>query len=91
MTEISTCGEAKGSALVPLPTNDASERNGGSTLLCAPQGKIEITFDDEGNAELIQSAWPDENQIIRISRDNIGSFLDRLTDAFGVPSIGGRE
>jgi hypothetical protein len=72
-------------AVIQPTTNQPSA----PTLLCAPQDKIEIVFDAEGNAELIQSAWPDENQVIRISRDNICDFLDRLTDALGIPSIGG--
>jgi hypothetical protein len=97
MTDISTYGRAKGSVLVPLATNEATERNdyhndkrdGGPTLLCASQDKIEIVFDDEGNAAIIQSSWPDEDQTILISRDNIPDFIDRLTDALGIPSIGG--
>jgi hypothetical protein len=56
--------------------------------LCASQAKIEITFDDEGNAAITQSSWPDEDQTILISRDNISSFLDRLCDALGVMSVG---
>ena len=59
------------------------------TVLCGQQDQIEIAFDDQGNAEITQTAWPDENQVIRISRENISGFLDRLCDAFGIPSIGG--
>jgi hypothetical protein len=58
------------------------------TVLCGRQDQIEIAFDDRGNAEIIQTNWPDENQVIRISRENIGNFLDRLCDAFGVLSVG---
>jgi hypothetical protein len=90
MTEISTYGQTKGSYLVPLATNDAPERDdGGPTLLCASQDKITITFDDEGNAAITQTRWPDEDQTIIVSRDNIENFIDRLTDALGIPSIGG--
>jgi hypothetical protein len=94
MTEISTYSQAKGSSLVPLTTNDATERNdksiGGPTLLCASQDKIEIVFDDEGNASITQTRWPDEDQTIVVSRDNLSDFLDRLCDALGVPSMGTR-
>jgi hypothetical protein len=89
MTDISAYGQAKGSSLVPLATNDATEHNGGATLLCAPQDKITIAFDDEGNAAITQTRWPDEDQTIIVSRDNIANFIDRLTDALGIPSIGG--
>jgi hypothetical protein len=83
MTEISTNGPTKGNSLAPLASGN------GSTLLCASQDKIEIVFDNEGNAAIIQSSWPDEDQTILISRDNIPDFIDRLTDALGIPSIGG--
>ncbi len=71
--------------LVPLTTKD--DRNG-ATLLCASQDKIEIMFDGEGNAAITQSSWPDEDQTILISRDNISDFIDRLTDALGIPTFG---
>ncbi len=61
----------------------------GPTLLCASQDKIEISFDEEGNATITQVCWPDEDQTILVSRDNIADFIDRLTDAIGIPSIGG--
>jgi hypothetical protein len=67
-------------ALIPSTEN---------TVLCGRQDQIEIAFDGQGNAEIIQTNWPDENQVIRISRENIGNFLDRLCDAFGVPTFGG--
>lgn len=59
------------------------------TVLCARQDQIEITFDDDGNASITQANWPEEDQVIRISRNNVDSFLDRLCDAFGVPTFGG--
>ena len=93
MTEISTYAQAKGSSLVPLATDDATERNdkrvGSPTLLCASQDKIEIVFDDQGNASITQTRWPDEDQTIVVSRDNIEHFIDRLTDALGCPAFGG--
>jgi hypothetical protein len=57
--------------------------------LCASQDKIEITFDDDGDAVITQTCWPDEGQTIIVSRDNIGTFIDNLTDALGIPSFGG--
>jgi hypothetical protein len=93
MTETNTCGEARGSALAPQATNDAAERNnqpiGRSTLLCAPQAQIEFGFNDRGDALLTQKSWPDDDVTIVVARENIGEFIDRLTDALGVPSVGG--
>ena len=62
----------------------------GPTLLCASQDKIEISFDEDGTAAITQSRWPDEDQTIVVSRDNITDFIDRLTDALGIPAFGGR-
>jgi hypothetical protein len=61
----------------------------GATVLCLcpSQDRIEITFDD-GDAILTQSRWPDEDDVILIRRENIPDFIDRLTDALGVPSCG---
>jgi hypothetical protein len=60
----------------------------GVTVLCAEQSKITIEFDEHGNALLRQSEWPDDDDVILIRRDNIPDFIDRLTDALGIPSFG---
>jgi hypothetical protein len=57
------------------------------TVVCAKQNQIEISFDERGNAELRQTCWPDEDQTIHISRDNIQTFLDALCDALGILSV----
>ena len=59
------------------------------TLLCAPQDKIEFSLNDDGDAIITQSRWPDEDHVILISRANIPEFIDRLTDAIGIPAFGG--
>jgi hypothetical protein len=60
----------------------------GVTVLCAQQDEIEISFDEDGDAIITQKRWPDEDQTIIISRENIDTFIDRLTDALGIPSFG---
>jgi hypothetical protein len=57
-------------------------------VLCDRQDKIEITFNDDGDAIITQSSWPDEDHIIIVSHDNIETFIDKLTDALGIPSFG---
>ncbi len=69
-------------ALIAIPTPAPK-------ILCAQQGEIRIEFDDDGNASIIQKNWPDEDSEIRISRDNIQTFLDGVCEAFGVPTFGG--
>jgi hypothetical protein len=60
----------------------------GVMVLCPAQSKITIEFDEHGNALLRQSEWPDDDDVIMIQRDNIPDFIDRLTDALGIPSFG---
>ncbi len=76
-------------ALTVTPPVTARVTGGDVTVLCASQDKIEITFDDDGDAIIAQTRWPDEDQAIIISRDNIARFIDNLTDALGIGSIGG--
>jgi hypothetical protein len=58
-------------------------------VLCVRQDEISISFNDDGDAIIKQMHWPDEDQVIIISRGNLESFLDKLCDAFGIPSFGG--
>jgi hypothetical protein len=58
------------------------------TMLCASQDQIDVTFDNDGDLILTQTRWPDEDQTIIVSRDNIDVFIDKLTDAVGIPSSG---
>jgi hypothetical protein len=87
MLDITSAPDFKCEPSLPTERNAPGTRDR-ATLLCAPQDKIEITFDDEGNASITQSCWPDEDQTIHISRDNIDDFIDRLTDALGIPTFG---
>jgi len=66
----------------PVTTSD------GVMVLCPQQSKITIEFDEHGNAILRQSEWPDDDDVILIQRDNIPDFIDKLTDALGIPSFG---
>ena|SRR6266851_7122811 len=72
------------------PRNETSPimPSDGVTVLCAEQSKITIEFDEHGNALLRQSEWPDDDDVILIRRDNIPDFIDRLTDALGIPTFG---
>jgi hypothetical protein len=68
--------------------DNALANDEGVTVLCAEQSKITIEFDEEGNAILRQSEWPDDDAVILIRRDNIDTFIDKLTDALGIPTFG---
>jgi hypothetical protein len=80
---------AKRNALtVTAPVTRNVTSAGDVMVLCDRQDKIEITFNDDGDAILTQSSWPDEDHIIIVSHDNIETFIDKLTDALGIPSFG---
>ena len=57
-------------------------------VLLPDQAKITFEFDEQGNAILRQSRWPDDDDVILIQRDNIPDFIDRLTDALGISLFG---
>jgi hypothetical protein len=57
--------------------------------LLARQFEVTIYFDDDqGEWVLTQHCGPDREQNIRIREEHVWRFLDELTDALGVPSIG---
>ena len=56
------------------------------TVLLPAQGKITIGWNEDGDMILRQSDWPNEDAIIIIGRDYLDLFIDRLTDAMGIPS-----
>jgi hypothetical protein len=70
-------------------TPAATTQSGEKVVLCARQHEITVHFNEAGDLVLIQSAWLDDDVAIVISRANIPDFIDRLTDALGIPSIGG--
>jgi hypothetical protein len=72
-------------------TLEATIQSGEKLVLCAQQHEITVHFNQAGDLVLVQSAWIDDDVAIVISRDNIPEFIDRLTDALGIPSIGGGE
>jgi hypothetical protein len=64
-------------------TCDASEPT--ETVLLPAQGKITIGWNTDGDMILRQTDWPNEDAVIIIGRDYIDMFIDRLTDAMGIP------
>jgi hypothetical protein len=59
-------------------------------VLLYEQLEIKIAFNERGNLILRQSSWPDEDAVIVVNRGNIDAFIDALTDAVGIPSVGRR-
>ena len=74
------CPEAEN----PPPTD--RENSPAETVLLPAQGEITIGWNEDGGLILRQSDWPNEDAVIVIARDYIDLFIDRLTDAMGIPS-----
>ncbi len=72
--------------VLEFPTTVA--KDDGVTVLCPAQWEITIHFNEEGDAVLRQTNWPEDDDTIIIRRDNISEFIDRLTDALGIPTFG---
>jgi hypothetical protein len=68
-------------------TCDTSEP--AATVLLPAQGEITIGWNNDGDMILRQSDWPNEDAVIIIARDYLWMFVDRLTDACGIPTVKG--
>jgi len=79
MTDIFT---TTASTAIPEATSTDME------VLVAAQKRIEFKIDEYGGLLLKQYCWPDKDQEIYINSDYIDMFIDKLTDAVGVPSMG---
>jgi len=56
------------------------------TVLLPAQGDIKIGWNKDGDMILRQADWPNDDAVIIIARDYLDLFIDRLTDAMGIPS-----
>jgi hypothetical protein len=54
------------------------------------QPRIAIYVNPLGQLVIRQFRWPDEDALIFISPDSLDTFLDRLMDVAGIPSVGRR-
>lgn len=63
----------------------------GDSIVLTEQYATAIYFNPAGELVIRQRRWPDEDQFIFINRGFTDTFIDRLTDALGIPSFGGPE
>lgn len=58
-------------------------------VLCPAQDQIAVTFNADGDLTITQrsSMGESEDQEIHVAKGNIGTFIDLLTDALGIPSF----
>jgi hypothetical protein len=76
------------STTVAASTTIASSDAQNWRIILASQKLIEMRVDEYGGLVLRQDNWPDEDVEIYINGDYVDTFIDRLTDVLGVPSVG---
>ena len=78
-------------ALPPENDPDAFDWNDRDCVVLTEQYATAIYFNEVGELVIRQRRAIDVDQFIFINQDCAGTFIDKLTDAFGVPSFGGPE
>jgi hypothetical protein len=58
-------------------------------IVLREQQETAIYFNRDEGLVIRQQCWPDDDHYVIISKNNIDAFLDRLTDACGIPTFGG--
>ena len=58
------------------------------SVVLPEQPETAVYWNPRGELVIRQRRWPDDDSIIYITRANLDTFLDRLTDICGVPSFG---
>jgi hypothetical protein len=72
----------------PEPEAKDFDWNADDSIILREQPETAIYYNPEGSLVIRQRGWPDEDVIIIIAEQSIDQFLDKLTDACGVPSVG---
>jgi len=62
----------------------------GAAVLCPGQAEVCAGFDADGNLILRQhDDYPDDDSVIIVRAENVMSFIGRLTDICGIPTLRG--
>jgi hypothetical protein len=72
----------------PDAGDEASAFPDHENVVLQAQDLTSIYFNNDNSLVIRQHRWPDEDHWIIVTRDNIETFLDELTDRCGVPSVG---
>ena len=82
-------------ALVVVPPEQKAEPeakdfdwSSDNSIILREQPETAVYFNKENSLVIRQRRWPDENAFIVIAEPTIDQFLDKLTDACGIPSVG---
>jgi hypothetical protein len=55
------------------------------------QPQTALYFNPNGALVIRQQNWPEDDVFVFIAREYLDSFVDKLTDMLGIPSVGRRE
>jgi hypothetical protein len=74
----------------PEPAGQEGEFDWSDTecVVLPEQPETAVYWNPRGELAIRQRRWPDDDSIIYITRANIDTFLDRLTEICGVPTVG---
>jgi hypothetical protein len=77
----------------PKPSADAPEAkdfdwNDTESVVLHEQPATACYFNEDGGLVIRQRRWPDDDSWVVIAADQIDTFVDKLTDIIGIPSVG---
>jgi hypothetical protein len=75
----------------PAPADDPNEFNWASdtdAVILPEQFLTACYFNPKGELVIRQRRWPDDDQFIFIAPESIDTFIDKVTDIVGIPSVG---
>jgi hypothetical protein len=77
----------------PKPSADAPGANSDfdwsdrESVVLHEQPATSCYFNEEGGLVIRQKRWPDDDTWVVIAADQIDTFIDKLTDIIGIPSV----
>jgi hypothetical protein len=78
-------------AIVPTKNPADFDWTDTESVILREQPETACYFNPHGDLVIRQRGGPDEDSVIIISKTCVDAFLDKLTDACGIPSVGRPE
>jgi hypothetical protein len=80
--------EPKPKAAPAAPDSEDFDWSDDSVVVIREQPETAIYFNLAGGLVIRQRKWPDDDAWVYINRELIQSFIDKLCDVVGIPSLG---
>jgi hypothetical protein len=71
----------------PEPSEEFDWSKDDGSIILHEQPATAVYFNKRGELVIRQRRWPDDDTFIYIAESSIADFLDKLTDACGVPGV----